>query len=106
MKQFKVDFDADINGTSLKGHVTANYNKLVKLFGEPMESDGYKVSGEWVFTDDDGNVFTLYDWKSTELYDDELPSVKQFRRQTEATFNVGGRSYAGDFIEFLEKMVK
>ena len=106
MKQFQVDMNADICGTSLKGRITANYAKLVELFGEPQESDGYKVSGEWVFTDDDGNVFTLYDWKETELYDDQLPSVKQFRRLPSATFNVGGKVYAGEFINFLETKLK
>lgn len=87
---FKLNNNADVNGTSLIGHVILNYQSIVKHFGPPIESDEYKVSGEWVFEDDKGNVFTLYDWKSTDLYDTGLPTVSQFRLQDSAEFNIGG----------------
>lgn len=105
MVKFKVDPNADINGTSLKGYVTANYAKLVELFGESRDSDEYKVSGEWTFSDDEGNVFTLYDWKETSLYDSSLPSVAAFRQQDKAEFHVGGRGNAADFIDFLNEVL-
>ena len=95
----------DINGTHLQGHITAVYSDLEEILGQPEECDGYKVSGEWTLTDSDGNVVTLYDWKSTELYDDSLPSVRQFRRNPdEQEFNIGGhdRAAADNFRKTLE----
>ena len=92
-------------GTHLQGHITAVYSDLEEILGQPEECDGYKVSGQWTLTDSDGNVVTLYDWKSTELYDDSLPSVKQFRRNSdEQEFNIGGRDFmaAENFRETLE----
>ena len=100
---YRLNLNADVDMSSLKGHVVANYPELRLLFGEPIESDGYKVSGEWVFEDDNGNVFTVYDWKETELYDDNLPSVKQFRRSPEKIeFHIGGKTSAVEFLNWLE----
>jgi hypothetical protein len=92
MNYFKRDESADIGGTSLKGHILARYRDLENLFGTPDLDDEYKVSGCWAFTDNDGNIVTLYDWKRTSLYDESLPSVSEFRNSTQPTvFNVGGR---------------
>lgn len=83
----------EVNGSSLKTHVEATYRELVTLLGEPEECDGYKVSGEWVVKDKDGNVCTVYDWKRTRLYDEGLPTVRQFRAEKyPSTFNIGGHS--------------
>ncbi len=99
---YHVSLSSDICGTSLKGEVLANYSELETLFGEPLEGD-YKISGEWVFEDADGNVFTLYDWKETELYDEDLPSVRKFRASKEpVSFHIGGRISAVDFKNWLE----
>lgn len=45
--------------------ITATYNQLVKVFGEPTwdYSDDGKVSSEWELELEDGTVFTIYDWK-------------------------------------------
>lgn len=88
---FKVTNDQnDADGTSLVGHVKTTYGQLVKLFGEPVESDGYKVSGEWILKNDNGDVITIYDWKSTTLYDHDCPTVDEFRTNGEEfVFNVG-----------------
>ena len=93
--------DADVCGTSRVGEITASYAALEAAFGEPIESDGYKVSGEWSFETDEGDVFTLYDWKSTKLYDGEYPSVEEFRSLPNAEFNIGGRRGA-DIAYFKE----
>lgn len=85
----------DAIGTHLQGYVTAVYSDLEEILGQPEECDGYKVSGEWTLTDSDGNVVTLYDWKSTELYDPDYPSVSQFRRDPNPQeFNIGGCDFA------------
>lgn len=89
---FKVNNDASMNGTHLMGYVRARYSDLVKLLGEPEIGDEYKVSGIWVLTDFLGNTVTLYDWKCTQLYESDLPTVEQFRKnKNTVTFNVGGR---------------
>ena len=40
--------------TSLKGSITTTYAKLVKRYGEPCESDGYKSDAEWIIEWEDG----------------------------------------------------
>ena len=104
---FKRDDDANIDGTSLKGYVHAKYKELESLFGKPLDSDGFKVSGEWGFTGEDGSVFRVYDYKQTELYDSELPSVKKFRDSDEVMeFNVGGRYSAVEFLSWLNEKIR
>jgi hypothetical protein len=52
------------NGTCLQGYIRANYNDLVRVFGEPNNGDGgYKVQAEWNLKFSDGTVATIYDWK-------------------------------------------
>lgn len=82
------------NGTSRQGEIRVKYKDLVLAFGETIESDGEKVSGEWIFHDEEnGSVFTLYDWKCTNLYDPSLPSVSAFRNSDKPVqFNIGGHS--------------
>lgn len=99
---FKLNLDADISGTSLRGYVVASYVELNELFGPPIDGE-YKISGQWVFEDDDGNVFTLYDYKETDLYDSELPSVKKFRSSNNRIeFHFGGRGSSIEFHNWLE----
>ena len=106
MENYKLDLTADVNGTHRVAEVDTTYAKIAKVFGPPIESDGYKVSGEWVFTDAEGNVFTLYDWKSTSLYDSDLPTVYEFRRKRKpVTFNVGGNSDATAFLFWLKQKI-
>jgi hypothetical protein len=58
----------EANGTSLKGYVTASFNKLVEVFGEPSLNDppsNYeKVTREWVLGFPCGTVATIYNWKN------------------------------------------
>jgi len=71
--KFKLKNDARVEGIHyLQGHIEIAPRDLVRAFGPPALSDGYKVSGEYRFVNKDGDVFTLYDWKSTSLYDDGL----------------------------------
>ena len=96
MTTFKVDRDANVNGTSLKGYVTASYTKLVELFGAPHCADSSgedKTQLEWLFSDDQGNSFTLYDWKNYGIDVTQLKSLQ---------FHIGGKGSAMDFIEWLE----
>jgi len=95
------------DGTSGMGDMMVRYKDLVLAFGEPMESDGYKISGEWVFVEEEsGEVFTLYDWKSTDLYDGEGPSVEEFRNYNHPVqFNIGG-NHKGSVERFKSLILK
>ena len=94
---FKVSQDANIDGTWLQERdaIEASPNKLISLFGPPSQLMGDKTTHEWYFEDDEGNVFTLYDYK---FY---TPTGHISR-----TWNVGGKTYSFDFIEWLRKRVR
>ena len=78
-------------GGSLVGYITCSYADLVRTFGEPTESDGYKVSSEWTIKDTrTGQVFHIYDYKETELYSRGLPTVAKFRAQPSYEWHLGG----------------
>jgi hypothetical protein len=82
-------------GTSLKGYVNLTYNQLVEVLGEPTfkeESGDNKTQKEWV-VEFGGEVFTIYDWKT---YDVEY-TMNELNR-----FNVGSKTSAYDFIDYLE----
>jgi len=82
-------------GTSLKSYVNLTYNQLVEVLGEPTfkeESGDGKTQKEWV-VEVDGEVFTIYDWKT---YDVEY-TMNELNR-----FNVGGKTSSYDFINYLE----
>lgn len=106
LSEYKRSFDANSNGTYLVGWIKATYVELAELFGEAEETDEYKISGHWRFADEDGNVFTVYDWKKTNLYSLSAPSVKEFRTSsTPCTFNIGGKQNTelnSNFMRWLE----
>lgn len=79
--------------------IEATYRDMVRCLGEPGEGDGYKVVGEWYFNDGSGNVFSLYDWKATSLYDPKLPSPESFREKGIYSFHIGSRG-KGDPYDF------
>lgn len=87
--EFKVNNSADSCGAGIAGYVDASYADLVRAFGEPAESDGYKVSTEWTFEAPDGRVVTLRDYKETNLFDSDLPSVDEFRALPSYRWRVG-----------------
>lgn len=58
---FRLDQDASVGGTSLRGYVELPPCRLIELFGEPFEL-GDKSTGEYSFVDDDRNVFTVHDF--------------------------------------------
>jgi hypothetical protein len=96
-------------GTCLQETVKLVPSDIVYLFGEPMESDGYKVSGEFVFTGVNGAIVTLYDWKSTSLYDNSCESPSEFWSSLHPRLlHVGGngRIEANEFIDWLKSKLK
>ena len=107
MAKFQVNPKADTNGTSLQGYFNCSYKVLEAIFGEPVKSDEYKVSTEWVFEDvETGDVYTLYDWKETNLYSPNYPSVDEFRSLKSYEWHIGGYDDPSDLINFLNKKVE
>ena len=83
---FKPDLNADISDTSLVDAIKVAPAELVRIFGGPPRYfDECKVSGFYSFIDGE-KVFTVYDWKSTSLWEDGQPTPIVFwksRRQEE-----------------------
>jgi hypothetical protein len=107
----------DTSGTSLKGHLSygITYNDLLDYFGRETfgESGDGKVKNEWVIefeTEENGiQLFTIYDWKveSKEWSKINTGSLEQAEDWLGGSrWHIGGKEYAGDFIEFIEKDLK
>lgn len=96
------------DGSCLQGETRAlTYAQIHAVLGEPLpHSDEYKVSTEWVVRDVKTNrTFTVYDYKETCLYDENLPSVADFRANKYGyNWHIGSRSRdgVGEFIAWLE----
>lgn len=102
LNNYRRSSNANSNGTYLVGWIKATYIELAELFGEAEEADENKISGHWRFVDEDGNVFTLYDWKKTNLYDFSSPSVEEFRKcNLPSTFNIGGKDKTESNCNFM-----
>jgi len=75
---WKINHLADINGTSLKLRIKAPSGLIHKVFSRPtwenriedLISEKEKSLALWAFTNLDGSVCTLYDWKGSSLYND------------------------------------
>ena len=93
---FKLDLNADTNETNQLKMFEFPPAALVEMFGKPLESDSCKVSGEYVFTNEKAEVFTVYDWKQTTLYhgeDSGAPTPEEFWDSEEPELlNIGGHS--------------
>jgi hypothetical protein len=107
----------DTSGTSLKGYLSygITYNDLVDFLGNPTflpeDSGDGKVNFEWVIeyeTEENGiQLFTIYDWKvEADWSKENTGSDKQAEEWFGSRWHVGGKEYAGDFIDFLEKEIK
>ena len=79
------------NTGKVLGIVTTN--SMIYSPGPPELKDGvlsYKVAG--LHNDFNGEVFTIYDWKT---YD------RLYTLSENEVWNVGGKAYAGDFIDYI-----
>ena len=61
------------DGTSFHGTtIRATVNQLISAFGEPSDDSNTgedKVNFEWDMETEDGEVFTIYDWKEYRMID-------------------------------------
>jgi hypothetical protein len=85
---------ADLVGTHLQGHMNIPFSRVVAVFGEPGEADGYKVAFEWRITFADGTVASIYDYKASSLYGDgdDCPTPEQMRANEFSDWHIGGKS--------------
>ena len=103
---FKLDPAAE--GTSVRGCALFECPPvlMVHVFGAPLEADGIKVSGEFRFSGENGEVFTVYEWKQTDLYGGKgcgCPTSEEFWGSASlATMHVGGHSDPSRFISWLD----
>ena len=90
-KEYKThndDSDIDDNDTSLMGYMDVSYDRLVELFGEPCDGDGYKTDAEWSIEFDDGTVATIYNWKNGPNYRGGYGDIKKIKE-----WNIGGKNH-------------
>lgn len=104
-------------GTSLRGEFNTSYRELEAAFGTPNgidaligereeQSSGNKVSSEWAFLSDDGSEFSLYDYKETDIYDEDLPTVEEFRSEPSYDWHIGASGKIDEFVSWLKEQIK
>lgn len=100
---YHLNNNASISGTHLVGEINTSPRLLLKAFGIPnTREDSYKVSGSYTFIDDYGEVFTLYDWKSTSLYDPEYENPIDFWcNDVSQCFHIGGNTDCSNFLKWI-----
>jgi 2-iminobutanoate/2-iminopropanoate deaminase len=105
---YKMDPEADISGTCWVGDLEIAPSELVRALGAPhARLDAYKVSGLYSFVDGP-RVFTVYDWKSTSLYQHGLPSPLAFwNSRSKLVLSIGSNGdEVDDFREWLLETVQ
>lgn len=93
------------NGTSLMlRDLRGSCALFTQLFGQPSTGDEYKVTCEWIVTSSEGDVFTIYDWKETEMYDPDSPPAEIIRTHMQTGWHIGGKDKekALAFKRFIE----
>jgi hypothetical protein len=115
---FHLSPGAPIAGTSGLTEAELVPAHIVARFGRGRPTADAKCSGTYAFQDDNGNVFTLYDWKCTSLWEiaeGHAPDEKSASFPTPDEFwaldfpvplNIGGHRDCGDleaFIAFLRQ---
>ena len=92
--------------TSKKGYFKTSYQKLYDFLGEPVSGEG-KVSTEWGLKIG-GKQYTIYDYKQTNLYEEDYPTVDEFRKLDSYLWHIGAEfdSDATACIEYLKEKIK
>lgn len=105
MENIVVDSKLDARFTSWHTvTITVNPMQISELLGTDSTSDGYKVSRSWNCSFK-GNVFTVYDWKETDLYNSNRPSEQDFWSQDLVTLHIGSRVGAAYEVEFVNELL-
>ena len=81
------------DGSGLVDYLVADYDDLVRIFGQPSKGDGYKVDAEWTLQTPFG-VATIYNYKDGKNYIGE----DGLRVDQIDTWHVGGTSKEAGFF--------
>jgi hypothetical protein len=96
---FHLDSNADTGGTSLRDVIDLPPAFMVARFGAPEGGDNYSCTGRWIFVNDRGDVFTVYEYKSTSSYlSDEcgaLPPEQFWALQEPVELHIGAHADNG-----------
>lgn len=95
-------------GTYLYDEILLVPAAVIRCFGKSDHSEDGKVSGQWVFKKGD-LIFTLYDWKSTDLYERGMWTPEELWSSKEPfDLHIGSREPATreDALEFAEYLQK
>ena len=109
LNEYRINPNIETGGTSRFSEVKLKPIELLLVFGKPMTSDGYKVSGEYTFEHTEtGTPITLYDWKHTTLYDHEgIKPVDFWKWDEEVQFNIGSKnSMAYGFDKWIKLTIQ
>lgn len=99
MKYLTLNENANLS-CSLVGYITANFEELQTLFGNPSMGDGFKTDAEWVVTFEDRSYLSIYNYKDGVNYNGEEGTPTD-----EITdWHLGGVNK--DAIPHLEKLLK
>ncbi|NNF66084.1 MAG: hypothetical protein HKM98_01095 [Gammaproteobacteria bacterium] len=107
VKWFSYTKDLKFAGTYLVDEVELTPRFLKLQFGLPDNGDGIRVSNWYAFESDAGEVFTIYDYKSTTLWDpdSDLPTPEEFWSSDRIeTLSVGGKEDTDHkaFVDWIE----
>jgi hypothetical protein len=105
--------NSDLNGTHRIGTLAISPKDLLSKIGLPIFSnnddcsDG-KVSGEYIFKEVETNkIVTLYDYKATNFYDNDLPSPEEFWKSDETFFfSIGGHNNDSELVDSFISWIK
>ena len=98
--------DANADGTHRFSEVWISPAAVIRCFGPGSTFDDYKISREWRFRKGE-LIFTLYDWKSTNLYDSQMWSpVELWASEEPFPLHIGSKAPAThddakEFARFL-----
>ena len=100
MHEFRKTFKSAIGTSFHDVTVTTTYNTLVQILGDPnhgKSGDG-KTNYEWVVTDKNGNVCTIYDWKE----------YRDIDFDENITWHIGGKNSAieNKLAEYIEEQIE
>lgn len=95
----------DATGITTMREIDVAPASLVRRFGWPAISDGYKVSGQYVFADQAGQPYVVHDWKSTSLWEADFPTPDEFWTSDEPQeFCIATRDL--DAVEFADWLLE
>ncbi|MEE4357085.1 MAG: hypothetical protein V2I97_11505 [Desulfococcaceae bacterium] len=107
---FRLATSISTSGTSLRVIIRLRPSDLLRIFGPPEPGDHYQVSGCYTFTDQHGEVFTVYESRSTTLYwhdtGENFPTPEEFWNSNELEeMGIGGRTDASEFIKWFVRQI-